>query len=327
MDEIGLILLLQGLGAWLTAPMKALTFLGTLEFHLLYTSALYWCVDATLGMRVATVLLLSGGLNEALKITFRAPRPYWVDARVQALDAEKSFAFPSGHSQHAAGVFGLLTTSWRAVRRVLLALIVLIGLSRLYLAVHWPRDVLAGWLIGVAVLVLYLRAESSVVAWLRAQPLPLRLIVAAAPSLAVITLSAVTFAATSGWRLPSEWAADALARTGEVIHPLSRDNLVGVAGVLLGALCSWAVTSFRPPMQASGSLGQRLARYLVGWAGLALLWLLTGWLLAPVTQLWPLPALYVRTVLVGVWFSVAAPWVFLRLGLASNRPAGAPQRA
>jgi undecaprenyl-diphosphatase len=72
----------------------------------------------------------------------------------------KTFAFPSGHSITATLLYGLIGfLLWQALRepwqRVLAvvacgALIVAIGLSRIYLGVHWPSDVLAGWLLGGA---------------------------------------------------------------------------------------------------------------------------------------------------------------------------------
>ena len=75
--------------------------------------ALYWCIDARLGLRVGMILLLSNGLNAVLKLAFHTPRPYWVDARVTGFAAESSFGLPSGHAQSAASVWGLLASSFR----------------------------------------------------------------------------------------------------------------------------------------------------------------------------------------------------------------------
>ncbi|MDP2974769.1 MAG: hypothetical protein Q8N45_01020, partial [Anaerolineales bacterium] len=82
---------LQKRGDWLTLPMKAFAFLGTEEFFMLILPALYWSIDAGLGLRVGVILLLSSGVNHALKLAFHGPRPYWFSQQVSALAVETSF--------------------------------------------------------------------------------------------------------------------------------------------------------------------------------------------------------------------------------------------
>ena len=82
------------------------------------------------------------------------------------LVTETNQSFPSGHAVASIAVLGVLavvltsrvsTRSWRAVIRVALAVFVaLIGISRLYLGVHWPTDIAGGWIAGLAWLLLCL---------------------------------------------------------------------------------------------------------------------------------------------------------------------------
>jgi len=92
-------------------------------------------------------------LGPILKLIVERPRPP-VNQYLVRID---SWSFPSGHSLNSMVVIGLLTVlaarEWPGLRRVLSIatgafLVLLVGFSRVYLGVHWPSDVLAGWLIG-----------------------------------------------------------------------------------------------------------------------------------------------------------------------------------
>lgn len=94
-------------------------------------------------------------LHTTLKVLVGRARPDWPDVLATASSA----AFPSGHAATGIdtwvvlGVILLAISARRRVRWVAYAVIavgVLIGPSRLVLGVHWPSDVLAGWLLGAA---------------------------------------------------------------------------------------------------------------------------------------------------------------------------------
>jgi membrane-associated phospholipid phosphatase len=106
-------------------------------------------------------------LNLLAKSAFARVRPdFWV-----SLLPETTFSFPSGHAmQSMAVVAGLVALTWRGrwrwpVALIGLCVVFLVGLSRIYLGVHYPSDILAGWtaalawVIGLSVLFKGLRRE------------------------------------------------------------------------------------------------------------------------------------------------------------------------
>lgn len=87
-----------------------------------------------------------------LKPLIARPRPYWLDPSVQLLvTGPTDYSFPSGHTLSAVVGATILTESNRRFGYAAIPLAALIGFSRLYLFVHFPSDVLAAAILGVAI--------------------------------------------------------------------------------------------------------------------------------------------------------------------------------
>ena len=113
-----------------------------------------------IGICIYANLFLSGALNQILKRIVQRPRP----TEFRLID-ESGYSFPSGHSMAAMSFYGFLIYitfnsnlnskyKW-GITIILSLLILLIGISRIYLGVHYASDVIAGFCISVSYLIIF----------------------------------------------------------------------------------------------------------------------------------------------------------------------------
>lgn len=317
---IRIILFLQGLGAWLAGPMKFFSFLGNEEFFLFAAPAVYWCLDAALGVRLGLLLMINGSVNAAFKLSLHAPRPYWYSPEVQPMIHEHSFGIPSGHSQNAVGVWGGLAAwvkrSWMWIVGVLL--ILFIGLSRMYTAAHFPTDVLAGWLLGVVTLVLFLALEGPVMSRFRRRLPSEQILYAFGASLVLILVPALVRLNLGAFVVPADWVERAALAfpDGEAIKPLAISGPISYAGTFFGLACGAILIATQGGFDARGVWWRRLARFLLGAIGVGLLWYGLGEMFPRGEYGLSYLLRYVRYTLIGLWVSAGAPILFIRMGLA-----------
>ena len=120
-------------------------------------SVIYWCVNKNLAYRMTFAYLPSGLAVNTLKITFRIPRPWVRDPSLTIVEkARKSatgYSFPSGHTQNATALFGTLScVSAKKWQKLLFFLVIpLVMLSRTYLGVHTPADVLVSFAVSILI--------------------------------------------------------------------------------------------------------------------------------------------------------------------------------
>ena len=313
------IIAVQSLGAWLEVPMKFFSFLGTENFFLLVLPLIYWCVDANLGIRVGFILITSNYLNNIFKLMFAGPRPYWVSDKVIPFAAESTFGVPSGHAQNAVGVWGIIASGVRKrwAWTVAFVLAFFIGFSRLYLGVHFPHDVFVGWLIGGILLWAFVQFWNPVEAWLKRQPLGYQIFIAFIVSAIFIVSGAVSVGRLAGYTFPEEWQENAL-RAGPLPAPVSIENSITLAGTLFGFAVGVAWLASRGGYQASGPVGKRAFRFVVGLIGVIILWRGLALFLPDNADLVSYTLRYVRYSFVGFWVSAGAPWLFFRIKLADE---------
>lgn len=301
--EIGWVVLAQTYLGNLESLMQAFSALGT-PFFFFVTAAVWWCASPRAGLRLGLLLAISSGVNAAAKLFFHTPRPCWVSTEVQAHAVEPTFSMPSGHAQNAVCFWGyaaaLVRERWFSAAAV--AIVALTGISRVVLGVHFPSDVLAGWALGAAILLLFLALEGPTAAWIGKCSPAKQAGLACAGSLLLLAPSVLA--------LLRAQVPGVLTASG----PWDLSNSLYAAGAVLGIGIGAAWEGGR--FAAGGGPRQRAARLAAGIAGAALIWAVTAPFIAAGEGGAPLALVYIRAAVLGLWISGAAPRLFARLGIA-----------
>jgi membrane-associated phospholipid phosphatase len=309
----------QSLGAWLKTPMELFSFLGNEYFFLFLLPALYWSVDAGIGLRVGFILLLSTSVNDAFKLALHGPRPYWYSSNVIGYAQETSFGVPSGHSQNSAAIWGMMAATARKWWAWLIAILIVlfIGISRLYLGVHFPHDVLLGWLLGGLVLWATLYFWKPVSIWAKKLSLGKQILAAFLAGLTLILFSLIPFLGlkVTNWQPPQAWAQFAT-------EAVSLSGALTAGGTMFGLLAGLAWFNSQGGFSADGPAWKRIVRFLLGLVGVIVFYLgldiLFGLIAPDAEALLPYILRFVRYAIIGFWVSAGAPWLFVRLKLAEK---------
>lgn len=268
--------------------MIFITTLGTPGLYLLVIPVLYWCVSRRWGHEFGLSFLFSMWLNGFLKDLIALPRPTAAQG-VRIVVHEWSNGFPSGHTQGAVGFWGYLGVRIRIrwFRALCGLFIVLIALSRLYLGAHYLSDVVAGLLIGIAVLSFFLLGYAR--SWVKRWP---------------------------------NWLKGTLAVVVPVVLMVldTNPNSYIEVGILMGLLLTDLFALEGVVYEERASWGKQVGKLVVGFTVLtALALILTRWVPEGLPEM-------LGFSLVGGWVTLGAPLVFQKLGLAPRPECTVPSR-
>ena len=280
----------------LTSIFGFFTWFGYMPFFVIALPVLFWAWNKAAANRLAVLLLASALLNFFLKDLFQDPRPdpsFHLEGH--SLD---SFGLPSGHTQMGI-VFWLwlaieVRKPWFWVASSIFA--AGIALSRPYLGVHDIEDVLGGAILGIAALLLFMKVQSSPLAFWRSLPSVARIGLLAALLAAAIFL----------------WPVDEVPRKAHLL-----------SGFFVGWSCGVPLEKRKVDFERPVAWKSIVAALL----GLAVVaGLMKG--LAPVFDLLKFPDPLARILggfIGGFFVTFAAPLLFARLRLV-NRSKTAPPR-
>lgn len=137
-----------------------LNYFDRTEFFVLLVIVIWLVYGWKAALRLFYVLLFSKFVNDSLKEFFAWPRPFHIDPSVGLVHVT-GYGLPSGAAQTVILLSGLMITYWKNRWKWVIApiYIALISFSRLYLGVHFPIDILGGWLVGLILWIMYVLIE------------------------------------------------------------------------------------------------------------------------------------------------------------------------
>ena len=284
---VNVVLWLQQFSPALDGFFKSLTFFGNKEFFLLFLPLIYWCIDRRTGARLLFVLLLSVFINSVAKVLVDQPRPFQYDSRVKQIVEAYGGGLPSGHTQNTSVVWGYLATRFRIKLFWILTGVLIVGvpLSRIYLGVHFPTDIIGGYALGISLLLGFIWLVPRAETWMAGKGIKWQLGLAFIVPLLMIIISPVG----------------------------DRDCLTAVSA-LWGFAVGMVLERRWIRYSADGVWWKRTLRFMLGLVLLFGLWMglrlgFHGLEPASIFRV-------IRYALVGLVGSAVAPWMFVRLKLA-----------
>ena len=259
------------------ALFLAFSGLGSTVGYLILFCILWWGVSWKLGAKLFAALVLSVTLNAVIKDWVAQPRPF-VYADIESVTRPGEFGFPSGHAQHAALVWSLLAAHFRKrwLTVFAAAMVFFIGFSRVHLGVHFPTDVLGGWLLGGILAKAYLRWSDPAIDWARRLSFERQVLLALGVPMVLTALH--------GTR-----------------------NTAMALGALAGALSGLLLARRQRLYSDEEPAPRRRERLLVGLVGLPILYLALVVLSPSETSRFYYVYLWMRFATIGLWISYLVP--------------------
>lgn len=236
---------------------KVVAFFGDIEFYIFAVAIIYWAWGKRRGVTLFLLLMGQGVVVSGVKVAAVQPRPYWF-GEVEGIGTRTSYGLPSGHAAGSLTFFGWLALEVRRwwMWTIAAIAVILIAFSRLYLGVHFPQDLLAGWAIALVALAVVPRlVDRYWDKWKGASPGFL-----VATGLLGAAASIATWACA--WAIASLQANDpAWARFAHGAR--SPESFIVFAAAFFGASCGWIAARH----WTSERLGGPWWRRLLGLAG------------------------------------------------------------
>ncbi|MDY6932853.1 MAG: phosphatase PAP2 family protein [Spirochaetota bacterium] len=261
---------------------KVITTLGDSIFYLIFLPIIFWCSNTRVSVRLFAIFFLSSWINSELKNIFEQPRPYNLNPDVK-IGETGGPGLPSGHAQGSFILWTYLACwvqkGWFYAFSV--SIIILIAFSRVYLGVHFPTDILGGWIIACLLLLAFYGSIEKIEKWLK--------------NLTLIQGMLITFTIPFllALMLPTKWSVSPMA-------------------LLAGFGPAFYIERKYVKFDRTGNLLQLLLRCAIGIPMLIALHFSLG-LVAIDGVAMGLVSVFIHFFVIGIWISLCSPWIFSRI--------------
>ncbi len=266
---------------------ELITMLGEKNILIAGIAWMFWNVDKKKGFILSFTLLFSLFLNAVLKISIHNSRPFEVIPEIlgKRVQTATGYSFPSGHTQGATTFYLVLSLilKKRWIYITAIAISLLVALSRIYLGVHWPVDVIGGLVAGAVVAILMYKILSAL--YDKSVSRDLFIVISSIAALLVMAL----FLVINRFYFESNLLVTDLMKT---------------VGVFTGASVGFILEEKYIDFSTAGNVIKKVLRFVLGLAGALLL--LSGLkLLFPVVDAFH----FLRYGLTGLWITFLFPYI------------------
>lgn len=283
---IDVVLWFQKFSPMLDLPFEFFSYTGNEIFYLLFLPIIVWSINRQIGIRLLVLVLVSTYINSIAKLIFDQPRPFNYDSRVKDLMHAPGGGLPSGHTQNALVFWSYIAASFKRQWLWVLAavMMVFVPISRVYLGAHFPTDLLGGYLLGIIMLVLFIKLEPPVIDWLKQKSFKVHLLLSVLIPIFMV-----------------------------VIAPEIDPAITGIAGVLIGVFVGLSLEQKQGAFKIPKLLAKKITSYFIG---TVILFAFYVGLKLAFAGLEPQPVFrIIRYTLIGFHMTFLAPWIFVKLKL------------